>query len=291
MPRLMYDSTDPADIPRGVGMVAYYVDGIYAASRDYVKSLHPGATLVSISAIGNRTAQVGDVEAGCIWPVANAVPWVVRARADGFDPTIYCNELNDWPAVRAAFKAAGVPEPHYWVARYNGVREVPAGSVGRQFAHPYDANDPVANNPWETGGHYDLSIIDDYWPGVDAAPVPLTEEEADMPKLLRGDQKGDINLVFAYETGDLRRLWISDPNAAAVYEAACGPVKTVEQWKVDYIPVGTLEQAHPVDVQALIDALIPPLVAAVKEADTGGLNEAETIEAVKKAFRQGSGPA
>lgn len=165
MPRLMYDSTSPWDIPRDAEMVAYYVDGRYAWPQEWL-DMFPNAVKVSISAIGQRTAQVGDVEVGCIWPPANAVPWVLRARADGYDPTIYVNELNDWGPVRQAFRNAGVPEPHYLVARYNGVREIPPGAIGRQFAHPHDG-DGVANNPWETGKHYDLSIVADYWPGVD----------------------------------------------------------------------------------------------------------------------------
>lgn len=173
--RLMYDSTTPWDIPRDAKMVAYYVDGKYAWKPEWL-DLFPEAQKVSISAIGVKTAHVGDVEVGCIWPLANAIPWTLRARADGYDPTLYVNELNDWLPLRRTFWAAGVPEPHYWVARYNGVREVPPGSVGRQFAHPHDG-DGVANNPWETGKHYDLSIIAPYWPGVDDGGLENMNEE------------------------------------------------------------------------------------------------------------------
>lgn len=169
MTRLMYDSTTPWDIPRDAKLIAYYVDGLYAWPSHWF-GMFPDAEFVSISAIGVRTAQVGDVEVGCIWPPAKAVPWTLRARADGFDPTIYVNELNDWLPVRQAFWAAGVAEPHYWVARYNGVREIPPGAVGRQFAHPHDG-DGIADRPWETGGHYDLSVMVDNWPpGTPNAP-------------------------------------------------------------------------------------------------------------------------
>jgi hypothetical protein len=169
MPRLMYDSTTPWDIPRDAKLIAYYVDGLYAWPEHWF-AMFPEAEFVSISAIGARTAEVGDVEVGCIWPPAKAVPWTVRSRQDGHTPTIYCNELNDWLAVRQAFWAAGVEEPLYWVARYNGVREIPAGSVGRQFAHPHDG-DGVADRPWETGGHFDLSWMADNWPpGTPHAP-------------------------------------------------------------------------------------------------------------------------
>lgn len=163
--RIMFDSTSPWDIPRDAAMIAYYVDGRYAWPQEWL-DMFPDAVKVSISAIGVQVAHVGDVEVGCIWPPANAVPWVRRARAAGYDPTIYVNELNDWLPVRQAFWNAGEPEPHYWTARYNGIREIPPGAVARQFAHPHDG-DGFANNPWETGKHYDLSVVADYWPGVD----------------------------------------------------------------------------------------------------------------------------
>lgn len=173
--RLMYDSTTPWDIPHDAEMVAYYLDGRYAWPQAWL-DMFPRAIKVGISAIGVAVGQVGDVEVGCIWPPRNAVPWVRRSRAAGFDPTIYVNELNDWGPTRQAFIDAGEPEPYWWVARYNGVRVIPAGSVGRQFAHPHDG-DGVADKPWETGKHYDLSIIAAYWPGVDTKEndVQLTD--------------------------------------------------------------------------------------------------------------------
>lgn len=155
MTRTMYDSTNPSDIPRDAQMVAYYVDGIYAWPRAWI-DLFPNSVMVSISAIGAKTAQVGDVEDGCIWPPANAVGWVLRARADGYDPTIYVNERNDWAPTRDAFDARGVAHPHWWVANYDGRQTIPDGAVAKQYAHP-----PML------GKHYDLSTVADYWPGVD----------------------------------------------------------------------------------------------------------------------------
>lgn len=221
--RLMFDSTTPWDIPRDAKMIAYYVDGKYAWPQAWL-DMFPLAQKVSISAIGVKTAHVGDVEVGCIWPPRTAVPWVLRARADGYDPTIYVNELNDWGPVRQAFRDAGVPEPHYWVARYNGVRSYPEGSIGRQFAHPHDG-DGVADRPWETGKHYDLSIIAPYWPGVDDGGLEnMTEEQmkkfADMiadsinervlwsPRY--GDEEAERNLVDAAIERTNRTISLSD---------------------------------------------------------------------------------
>src|SRR5687768_14431314 len=108
MTRLMFDSTSPWDIPLDAEMVAYYVDGLYAWPQSWL-DMFPNAVKVGISAIGRNTAVVGDVEVGCIWPPRNAVPWVQRARRDGYDPTIYVNELNDWGPTRQAFIDAGEP--------------------------------------------------------------------------------------------------------------------------------------------------------------------------------------
>jgi murein L,D-transpeptidase YcbB/YkuD len=72
------------------------------------------------------------------------------------DPTVYCS-LSAWPTVRAAFAAAHVAEPHWWIAAYpgNGPNLYP-GSIAHQYANP---------------GLVDISVVADHWPGVDTAPV------------------------------------------------------------------------------------------------------------------------
>jgi hypothetical protein len=78
-------------------------------------------------------------------------------RAAGADPTIYCN-ASTWPAVRAAFAAANVAEPHYWIAKYDGDPTIPAGAVAKQYRG-------------DVAPGYDVSSVVDYWPGVDPAPT------------------------------------------------------------------------------------------------------------------------
>lgn len=160
----MYDSVSPAAIPADAEVVAGYVDGRFAWSQSDWDRFR-NATKVTISAVGSAVAHVVDVEVGCVWPPENAVPWVLRARAAGYDPTVYCNWQNDLPNVKAAFLRAGVPEPHYWVARYDGVAEVPAGTVGKQYAAP------EAPAYARASGHYDISAIASHWPGVDTTEV------------------------------------------------------------------------------------------------------------------------
>jgi hypothetical protein len=152
----MADSTNVQDDPTSVQLVAYYIDGIYQTSVAPVIARFPNAVLVPISAIGTNAGIVGDVEPGCMSP-AQGVAWVQMRRATGVDPTLYVNETYGWGPVRQAFQAAGVAEPHYWVANYDGVQSIPAGAVAKQYA-----------NPTLTHGHFDLSVVADYWPGVDA---------------------------------------------------------------------------------------------------------------------------
>ncbi|MEU4804302.1 hypothetical protein [Actinosynnema sp. NPDC023587] len=197
--RTMYDSTRPWEIPAGAEMVAGYVDGRWAWSQEAWDRFR-NAIKVRISAVGaTHHAEVFDVEPGCIWPPENVVPLVVRARAAGIDPTVYCNRRNHWAGVRAVFDAADVPQPHYWVAEYDGVAEVPAGSVGKQYRAP------EASGKAKSPAHYDISSMADYWPGVDeednmpsareivdellARPVQLwAGQEVAMVNLLRGAQ-------------------------------------------------------------------------------------------------------
>lgn len=155
MTRSMYDSVNPASIPADATMVAGYVDGHYA-NMTAMAARFPHATLVPIAVFPSTDdGLVLDVETGDATPV-QAPGWVVKRRSHGVDPTVYCN-TDTWPAVRRAFAAAGVPEPHYWIAQYDGVATIPAGAVAKQYRE---------TDAW------DASIVADYWPGVDPAPAP-----------------------------------------------------------------------------------------------------------------------
>ena len=159
--RTMYDSVTAPRIPATAGMVAGYVDGAYRwSASDWAR--FPAAVKVRIAVFASTNdGHVLDVERYDATP-AQAVGWVQRRRAAGVDPTVYCGYSTNgysWALVINAFKTAGVPEPHYWVAAYpgNGPALYP-GAVAHQYA------DPVTS-----GGDYDLSVVADYWPGVDGA--------------------------------------------------------------------------------------------------------------------------
>lgn len=165
--RTMYDSITAADIPASAQLVAGYIDmSSRWSAADWTR--FPGATLIRIArSASTNDGHVLDVERYLALP-AEAPGWVQMRRSAGVDPTVYCN-ASALGAVQAAFAAAGVPEPHYWIAHYDNAPTVPAGVVAKQYI-----NDPAS------GGHYDLSAVADYWPGVDPASIPLSKED-DMP--------------------------------------------------------------------------------------------------------------
>jgi hypothetical protein len=155
--RTFYDAITPANIPITAQGVCGYVDGKYAwTAADWARFPHSVKARIAVFSSTND-GHILDVEAGCSTP-GNAPGWVVRRRAAGIDPTVYCS-LSAWPTVKVAFANAGVAEPHWWIAAYpgNGPNLYP-GAVAHQYADP---------------GPLDLSVVADYWPGVDPKPAPL----------------------------------------------------------------------------------------------------------------------
>jgi len=157
--RLMYDSTSAGDIPVSAVIVGGYVDGLYKWSdADWAR--FPSAIKVRIAVFASTNdGHVLDVEQGDATP-AEAPGWVIRRRQAGVDPTIYCNRGNI-AAIKAAFSNAGVPLPHFWLATLDG-------------STPWDMNIVAIQYAGQTIllQHYDLSIVSNYWPGVDP-PLPL----------------------------------------------------------------------------------------------------------------------
>lgn len=148
--RRMYDAVTVANIPATATMVAGYVDGKYA-NLTAMRKRFPNAVIVGIAVrASTNDGDVLDIETGDATP-AQGPGWVKMRRAAGKDPSVYCNS-STWPAVRAAFKAAKVAEPHYWIAHYDGDPTIPAGAMAKQF---------------HNDGGWDLSSVVSHWPGVD----------------------------------------------------------------------------------------------------------------------------
>lgn len=156
----MADSVTATDIPPGVyDLVGGYVDGAYAwTDADWL--FHHTSRLVRIAVDWrNQEADVLDVEQGDATP-GEAVAWTQTRRANGQGATLYFSS-GLYSQVAAAFAAVGAPVPYVWVAQWDGVYSGWYGAVAKQYA-----------NPTLSGGHYDLSWVADYWPGIDTGPAP-----------------------------------------------------------------------------------------------------------------------
>lgn len=157
MPRIMYDSTNLYDIPRTAQAIAYYVDGAYAAPQAAI-DWHGAPVKVGITVTGGTlAAQVCDMENGDLTP-AQAADWIKRKIAAGQHPTAYFS-VSRWPALDAARKALGIPDGSFsvWTADWTGKPHLTTNAAATQYADP----------AYGSGGHYDLSLLADYWPGVD----------------------------------------------------------------------------------------------------------------------------
>lgn len=197
----MYDGITPSRLPAGADLVAGYVDGNYA-NTTAMRARYPHATIVGIATRAATNAGVVlDVERGDATP--DQVPgWLQRRRKAGVDPTVYCNAAT-WPAVMSACRHAGVTEPHYWIAAWNGSATIPAGAVAHQYA----------NHPG-----YDVSAVAPYWPGVDpkpagAPPAPHPAAGSHLYVVQHGDTLSEIAETHSTTVNQLVKLnGIHDPD-------------------------------------------------------------------------------
>lgn len=248
MTRTMYDGVTADRLPVDAQIIAGYVDGLYAWS-DAGWARFPHATKVRIAVFATTNdGDVLDCEPGNCTP-AESVDWVLLRRKAGKDPTVYCNQMNPttgWPAVRAAFKTRNVPEPHYWVADYDGVAELPVGAIAKQLQDD------------EKDG-WDVSVVADYWPGVDPAPVPVPASNDTVTTTTRRrhvhiDLKPNDPVVFTNPAatlgGTATLLLASDFGDATVrlgifsFKAASWTVETIKIMRTG----GAFSMSMPADV-------------------------------------------
>jgi len=207
MTRIMYDSVNVNSIPANAQMVAGYVDGRYA-NLHLLRGRFPHAVIVGI-AVRSHTddGQVLDVEKGDATRI-EALSWVQMRRRAGADPSVYV-DASQWDAVRNVFQDAGIPEPHYWIAHWDGVVSIPKGAVAKQF---------------ESNSGYDTSVTSTYWPGVDPKPPvkkPVPKPPKPFPKPIRahthaveGDTLSGIGARYGLSLPQIEKLnpQIANPN-------------------------------------------------------------------------------
>jgi hypothetical protein len=173
--RQMKDSVTWQAIPVDTPVVGGYVAPSRYSWPPEAWARFPNSVQVKItpstSAYG-RGIHVLDVESGDATP--GEVPgWVNASRTAGQEPSVYLSS-SVWAAAINACVSANVAVPHFWIADWNNVQNLPSITVGgvgyTAVAHQYA--DPAHGS----GGNYDNSVVADYWPGVDPAPT-----EDDVP--------------------------------------------------------------------------------------------------------------
>jgi hypothetical protein len=170
--RAMYDSVNPGAIPDYAPVVAGYVDGLYAWPQSGWDRF-PNRPHVRITIFrSNLAADVLDVETGNE-DEAGALVWVLAKRAAG-QPSVVYIQLSRWAYLNAVFANAGQPPPPVWIADYDNQAIIYPGAFAHQYA-----------NATFTNANFDISVIPDYWGGVDPPPnvappppVPVDAESA-----------------------------------------------------------------------------------------------------------------
>jgi len=196
----MGDSVTASDIPQSFDMVAGYIDGFYRWS-DADWALFPNKVKVRIAIHASTLdGDVLDVEWGAASP-GDIPAWLTARRAVGADPSVYVNRGN-LQAAKDACAAAGVAEPHWWLAAYGTEATVDAGLIAKQYA-----NDDI------TGGHWDASVVADYWPGVDMGTAQelwdsgladIVQEKVVAPQANTNKWFGDaLAALSAHATGQI----------------------------------------------------------------------------------------
>ena len=203
--RVMYDACSAARIPATAPMVAGYIYGNCAwSAADWAR--FPNAVKVRIATVASiLDGDVLDVERSDATP-DQAPGWVAQRRAAGAVPTVYTSASNV-TALLAAFSAHQVAAPLLWIAAWDGLSQLPAPDVAKQFQ----------STP---GAGYDVSIVADYWPGVDPAPAIATG--GGPMHLVQLENTTTIYLLFEH-TGKLIPVGDGDDVASWQKSGATGP--------------------------------------------------------------------
>ncbi|MBV9292595.1 MAG: hypothetical protein JO222_09110 [Frankiales bacterium] len=193
--RLEADSTTASDVPASADLPAGYVDGAYR-TVDALRRRFSHKRIVTITVNGSTPgADVIDREAGDA-SARTAARYVHDGRVAGHWPTIYF-PLSDIAEICHELKAIGLgPDVPLWTAHYTGVEHI----CGKTCLKPYGPLPftplIVATqyaDPKTSGGHFDLSQVADYWPGVDPKPAP---KPGRRPRGFGGPMRAALHLVI-----------------------------------------------------------------------------------------------
>jgi hypothetical protein len=247
----MYDSTNPFDIPTGRQLVAGYIDGAYAWSQAGW-ARHQGAVWVPITVFGDDLgAKVADIENGTM-TVQKGVDWARRKILQGDLPTLYFS-LSLFGAVQAEINRIGITPSEWavWAADWTLTPHLLPGTYATQYDHP-----PTS------GGHWDLSLVADYWPGVDAGapppPAPTPPKYATVNVSAQGG--GHVTVDGSFISGP----YVNYIGQTVVFAAVADPGSVFLRWE------GTGGQSTANPLQVTLSAPTGDLVALFGLASGGG---------------------
>ena len=158
-----YDSDNLSDIPSPstVQLLLYYNDGESGSATPEQLALFPSAFKQSISRVYGKPAYWGDVEPGCLWPIAQGV----AAFQQGYVHGLYVAESN-WSALRSAIPSL---QPPYWIADELATYPTSPPSIPQSWLDLGCVLWQYALSPGISPGHYDISVAAPGFPG----PIPL----------------------------------------------------------------------------------------------------------------------
>jgi hypothetical protein len=159
----MQDSVNAHALIPGADFYAGYADGRYKNVAD-IRARFPHTRVISITVLGTTLdVDAADIETGDLTPASGA-RWARAKHNRGDHPTLYCN-TSTRPAVEAECHKLGLElhrDYEIWEAHYDNVAALPAGAVAKQY-----------RDHGPHGENVDMSVVADYWPGVDSKPAPL----------------------------------------------------------------------------------------------------------------------
>ncbi|WP_410667513.1 hypothetical protein [Amycolatopsis sp. cmx-4-68] len=234
--RIMYDALTAHNIlkkDRRPGLVAGYIDKIkYTPWSAEDWALFPDALKVKIvKKASTNDGHVLDVEPKDAEP-EEAPGWAEMRRRSGFaHPVIYCNR-STWPKVKAAFAAQGVAPPLYWIATASGKPEIPEGAIAAQYLLDQEPG-------------IDISVVADFWPGVDSSPQTAEPEVELMERIKVTPPDAGQNTVRVNLSGSVGAAIVVRPKING--EGVSKPmwVGNIFAWGSDKTGVGHNPKADP----------------------------------------------
>lgn len=189
----MIDSANPGSYSRLMlalkvvpDFAAGYVNGLYVT----YPHMPAGPTPISISVSLGATAQVFDYESGDLTPQQYPDAYLLNPRHTAYASGDY------WTQIKAVAARVGLPLVPWWAA-HPGPMELYPGSVATQYGQAFGC---------------DLSIVADYWPGIDP---PIGKE--DEMRIVRNTKTGREYLMAG---GSL--FWLASTGAVDELLPLCG---------------------------------------------------------------------